>query len=92
MIDDTAVTPAHVHGLAAGRELPIIEKIATGSFRNKLLLILPVGAHELGWNLPYDIVHDLEELVADVPASAAHWRGCTTPVRRHWSGSPSVCS
>jgi hypothetical protein len=43
VIDDTAVTPAYVHGLAADRELPIIRKIATGSFRNKLVFILPVA-------------------------------------------------
>jgi hypothetical protein len=43
VIDDTAVTPAYVHGLAADRELPIIKRIATGSFRNKLLFILPVA-------------------------------------------------
>ncbi|WP_110182701.1 DUF808 domain-containing protein [Nocardioides solisilvae] len=42
VIDDTAVTPQYVHGLAAERELPIIKKIAVGSIRNKLLLILPV--------------------------------------------------
>jgi uncharacterized protein len=43
VVDDTAVTPAYVQGLAAERELPIIKKIATGSIRNKLLLILPVA-------------------------------------------------
>ena len=43
VVDDTAVTPAYVHGLAADRELPIIKKIATGSLRNKLLFILPVA-------------------------------------------------
>ncbi len=43
VVDDTAVTPAYVQGLAAERELPIIKKIATGSFRNKLLFILPVA-------------------------------------------------
>jgi predicted DNA repair protein MutK len=43
VVDDTAVTPAYVHGLAAERELPIIRKIATGSLRNKLLFILPVA-------------------------------------------------
>ena len=31
VVDDTAVTPAYVHGLAADRELPIIKRIATGS-------------------------------------------------------------
>ncbi|MEM7091515.1 MAG: DUF808 domain-containing protein [Actinomycetota bacterium] len=43
VIDDTAVTPAYVQGLAANRELPIIRRIATGSLRNKLLIILPVA-------------------------------------------------
>jgi predicted DNA repair protein MutK len=43
VVDDAAVTPAYVQGLAANRELPIIRKIATGSIRNKLLIILPVA-------------------------------------------------
>ncbi|MCB0923852.1 MAG: DUF808 domain-containing protein [Mycobacterium sp.] len=41
VIDDTAVTPAYVRGLAAERELPIIRRIALGSIRNKLVFILP---------------------------------------------------
>ena len=41
VVDDTAVTPQYVRGLAAARELPIIRRIAIGSLRNKLLLILP---------------------------------------------------
>lgn len=43
VVDDTAVTPTYVHGLAAERELPIIKRIARGSLRNKLLVILPVA-------------------------------------------------
>jgi uncharacterized protein len=43
VVDDTAVTPGYVHGLAADRELPIIKKIAIGSIRNKLLFILPAA-------------------------------------------------
>ncbi len=43
VVDDTAVTPAYVQGLAAERELPIIKRIATGSLKNKLFLILPVA-------------------------------------------------
>jgi uncharacterized protein len=43
VIDDTAVTPAYVQGLAADRELPIIKKIAKGSLKNKLVFILPVA-------------------------------------------------
>lgn len=41
VVDDTAVTPQYVHDVTAERELPIIRKIAVGSLRNKLLLILP---------------------------------------------------
>lgn len=43
VVDDTAVTPQYVHGLAAERELPIIKRIAIGSLRNKLVFILPAA-------------------------------------------------
>jgi predicted DNA repair protein MutK len=43
VVDDTAVTPAYVRGLAAERELPIVKRIAIGSLRNKVLLILPAA-------------------------------------------------
>lgn len=43
VVDDAAVTPGYVQGLAADRELPIIRRIATGSLRNKLLFILPAA-------------------------------------------------
>jgi len=43
VIDDTAMTPQYVHGIAAERELPIIKRIAIGSLRNKLLVILPAA-------------------------------------------------
>lgn len=43
VIDDAAVTPRYVHGFAASRELPIIGKIALGSIRNKLIVLLPAG-------------------------------------------------
>jgi uncharacterized protein len=43
VVDDAAVTPAYVQGLTADRELPIIRRIATGSLRNKLLIILPAA-------------------------------------------------
>jgi predicted DNA repair protein MutK len=42
VIDDAAVTPRYVLGFAARRELPIVGKIAAGSLRNKLLVLLPV--------------------------------------------------
>ena len=43
VIDDTAVTPKYAHGFAADRELPIIWRIAKGSIRNKLLILLPAA-------------------------------------------------
>ncbi len=43
VIDDTAVTPRYVVGLSPERELPIIGKIAVGSLRNKLLVLLPAA-------------------------------------------------
>lgn len=43
VIDDAAVTPKYVQGFEANRELPVIWKITKGSFRNKLLFLLPAG-------------------------------------------------
>ncbi|MFE6970602.1 DUF808 domain-containing protein [Isoptericola sp. NPDC057653] len=43
VVDDTAVTPQYVHGVAANREIPIVKKIAKGSIRNKVFYILPVA-------------------------------------------------
>ncbi len=43
VIDDTAVTPKYVHGFEAKRELPIIRRIALGSLKNKLLILLPAA-------------------------------------------------
>jgi predicted DNA repair protein MutK len=54
VIDDTAVTPRYVVGFAADRELPIIGKIALGSLKNKLLILLP-GALALAFLAPWAI-------------------------------------
>ncbi len=43
VIDDTAVTPQYVTGFTPDRELPIVWRIAKGSFFNKLVIILPVA-------------------------------------------------
>lgn len=43
VIDDAAVTPKYVHGFDAKRELPIVWRIARGSIRNKLLILLPLA-------------------------------------------------
>ena len=54
VIDDAAVTPGYVIGYAAKRELPIIGRIAAGSLRNKLLILLPVAV-ALSYFLPWAI-------------------------------------
>jgi uncharacterized protein len=51
VIDDTAVTPRYVIGFSPGRELPIVARIARGSLRNKLLILLP-AALALSYFLP----------------------------------------
>lgn len=43
VIDDAAVTPKYVAGFAPARELPIVGRIALGSIRNKLLILLPAA-------------------------------------------------
>ncbi len=43
VIDDAAVTPQYVQGLAARRELPVVGRIALGSLRNKLVFLLPAA-------------------------------------------------
>ncbi|SEM84344.1 hypothetical protein SAMN05216227_100390 [Pseudorhodobacter antarcticus] len=43
LIDDAAVTPTYVTGLDASRELPMIWRITKGSFKNKLLYLLPAA-------------------------------------------------
>jgi len=54
VIDDAAVTPKYVHGFSADRELPIIWRIAVGSLRNKLIILLP-GLLALDHFLPWAI-------------------------------------
>ena len=51
VIDDAAVTPKYVHGFQADRELPIIWRIAKGSLKNKLIVLLP-GLLALNYFLP----------------------------------------
>jgi predicted DNA repair protein MutK len=54
VVDDTAVTPRYVTGFTPDRELPIIARIAKGSLKNKLLIILP-AALALSSLLPWAI-------------------------------------
>lgn len=52
IVDDAAVTPKYLTGMSPKRELPVIWKIAKGSFRNKLLIVLPVILL-LSWLAPF---------------------------------------
>jgi hypothetical protein len=54
VIDDAAVTPKYVHGFEADRELPIIKRIALGSLKNKLIVLLP-GLLALDYFAPWVI-------------------------------------
>ena len=54
VIDDAAVTPRYVIGIAAERELAIVARIARGSLRNKLLILLP-AALALAFFAPWSI-------------------------------------
>lgn len=55
VIDDAAVTPRFVTGFDSAREAPIIWRIAKGSLRNKLVILLP-AALALSALLPQAIV------------------------------------
>lgn len=43
VIDDAAVTPRYATGFSPARELPIVWRIARGSLRNKVLILLPAA-------------------------------------------------
>ena len=43
VIDDAAVTPKYLRGFEPSRELPIVCRIAKGSIRNKMLVLLPAA-------------------------------------------------
>lgn len=54
VIDDAAVTPRYVTGFTPERELRVIWRIALGSLRNKILILLP-AALLLSWLAPWAI-------------------------------------
>ncbi len=54
VIDDTAVTPRYLTGFTPDRELPVIARIAKGSLKNKLVILLP-AALALSALLPWAI-------------------------------------
>jgi predicted DNA repair protein MutK len=93
IVDDAAVTPRYVHGFQPERELPMIKRIAVGSLRNKLLLILPAALvlSELvpwlltpilmvgGAYLCYEGAEKVWEMIAPHPAHADPEGGLPAP-------------
>ena len=49
VVDDAAVTPQYVAGVAPARELPMIWRIAKGSLINKIIIILPIALALFRW-------------------------------------------
>lgn len=82
VIDDTAVTPAYVQGLAAERELPIIARIAKGSMRNKVLFILPAAM------LLSEFVPVLVEIILMVGGAYLCFEGAEKIHHRFFSHAP----
>jgi predicted DNA repair protein MutK len=91
IVDDAAVTPRYVQGFRPERELPVIKRIAFGSLRNKLLLILPAAlalSELLPWLLTpilmvggtYLCYEGVEKLWETVSPHAAHADAETTAV------------
>lgn len=59
VIDDAAVTPQYVQGITPARELPVVGKIALGSFGNKFLIIIPAAMLLTAfapWVLPFLLI------------------------------------
>lgn len=54
VIDDTAVTPRYLTDFSPARELPVVWRIAVGSLKNKILILLP-AALALSFLLPQAI-------------------------------------
>src|SRR4051794_16675947 len=91
IVDDAAVTPRYVEGFRPERELPMIKRIAVGSLRNKILLILPAAlllSELLPWlltpllmiggvYLSYEGAEKLWEMISPHPAHE------DTPVNAH---------
>ena len=93
IVDDAAVTPRYVRGFQPERELPMIRRIAQGSLRNKILLILPAAlvlSELLPWLLTpilmlggtylcYEGAEKLWEMIAPHAAHAEGAAGAQAP-------------
>ncbi len=81
VIDDAAVTPKYVHGFSADRELPIIWRIALGSLRNKLVILLPAAL--LLDHFPAAGDHAASDAGRGLSVLRRAPRRCSTPLAPH---------
>jgi len=78
VIDDAAVTPQYVQGLAPARELPVVGRIALGSLFNKFVIIIPVAlllSSFAPWVLPWLLVIGGTYLCFEGAEKVAEWFG-----------------
>lgn len=78
VIDDAAVTPQYVQGLAPARELPVVGRIALGSLFNKFVIIIPVAlllSTFAPWVLPWLLVVGGTYLCFEGAEKVAEWFG-----------------
>ena len=76
LIDDAAVTPKYLQGFEPARELPIIWRIARGSFINKLVFLLPAAlllSSFAPWLIPPLLILGGSYLCFEGAEKIAHW-------------------
>jgi predicted DNA repair protein MutK len=82
LVDDAAVSPSYVVGLSPKRELPVVWKIAMGSFKNKFLFVIP-AAMILSWLapgvLPYLLIVGGAYLCFEGAEKVLGWIGLVKP-------------
>ncbi|MDY1003805.1 DUF808 domain-containing protein [Curtobacterium sp. CFBP9011] len=78
VIDDAAVTPQYVQGLAPARELPVVGRIALGSLFNKFVIIIPLAlllSAFAPWVLPWLLVIGGTYLCFEGAEKVTEWFG-----------------
>jgi len=75
VIDDAAVTPQYVHGIAPHRELPIIWRITRGSLANKAIIIAAIMALSVWapWVFPWLLLVGGTYLAYEGAEKVWHW-------------------
>ncbi|KAB1654042.1 DUF808 domain-containing protein [Pseudoclavibacter chungangensis] len=80
VIDDAAVTPQYVQGITPARELPVVWRIARGSFFNKFVIIIPIAlllTQFAPWVLPWLLIVGGGFLCFEGAEKVTEWFGAT---------------